>query len=257
MSKKDLVAMLATARAERQKGFICASILAAARIVQIGVGRGITWTEILAGTGLGELTLIDPQQVAFENVGLSGYRLDEVGLPKVEAAARRVRAINPAIKVTTHKARANEVPGLGSAFAIADLVKIGIDDPVAQFELADLAQTLGTAAIIGGTTGDSRQCFIALVRPGGPPLRDLLPHAWAGLQTPRPRPPFYRSTRIYAERVNLMAADAALGLLHAAGDAASPFTELGLRLLEQPLIVGLNGIHGDEYAPARLLERSV
>lgn len=71
--------------------------LRAAHVAVIGVGGVGSWTvEALARSGVGALTLIDLDDVCITNVNRQLHALDgQIGRPKVDALADRVRAINP------------------------------------------------------------------------------------------------------------------------------------------------------------------
>lgn len=68
-----------------------------AHVCVVGLGGVGSWAvEALARSGLGELTLVDLDDVCISNVNRQLHALDgELGKPKVEVMARRVRAINP------------------------------------------------------------------------------------------------------------------------------------------------------------------
>jgi tRNA A37 threonylcarbamoyladenosine dehydratase len=76
--------------------------LRAARVAVIGVGGVGSWAvEGLARSGIGELTLIDLDDVCVTNVNRQLPALDgQVGRPKVVVLAERVQLINPGCKVT-------------------------------------------------------------------------------------------------------------------------------------------------------------
>jgi tRNA A37 threonylcarbamoyladenosine dehydratase len=63
----------------------------------VGLGGVGSWAvEALARSGIGELTLVDLDDVCVSNVNRQLHALDgEFGKPKVEVLAQRVRAINP------------------------------------------------------------------------------------------------------------------------------------------------------------------
>ena len=69
----------------------------------VGIGGVGSWAvEALARAGVGELTLIDLDNVCESNVNRQIHALDgSFGLPKVEAMAERVRLVNPACRVHT------------------------------------------------------------------------------------------------------------------------------------------------------------
>jgi tRNA A37 threonylcarbamoyladenosine dehydratase len=76
--------------------------LAAARVCVVGVGGVGSWAvEALARSGVGQLTLIDLDQVCESNVNRQLQALEaDFGLAKVQALARRIRGINPDARVT-------------------------------------------------------------------------------------------------------------------------------------------------------------
>ena len=76
--------------------------LIAAHVCVIGVGGVGSWTvEALARSGLGALTLIDLDDVCITNVNRQLPALDgQIGRPKIDVLADRVRLINPACLVT-------------------------------------------------------------------------------------------------------------------------------------------------------------
>lgn len=72
-----------------------------AHVCVVGVGGVGTWTvEALARSGVGELTLVDLDDICVTNVNRQIHALDgEIGRPKTEAMAARVRSINPRLRV--------------------------------------------------------------------------------------------------------------------------------------------------------------
>jgi tRNA A37 threonylcarbamoyladenosine dehydratase len=68
-----------------------------AHVCVVGLGGVGSWAvEALARSGIGALTLVDLDDVCISNVNRQLHALDgELGKPKVEVMARRVRAINP------------------------------------------------------------------------------------------------------------------------------------------------------------------
>jgi len=71
--------------------------LRSAHVCVVGLGGVGSWAvEALARSGVGQLTLIDMDDVCISNVNRQIHALDgELGRPKVEVLARRVLAINP------------------------------------------------------------------------------------------------------------------------------------------------------------------
>ena len=75
--------------------------LARAHVAVIGVGGVGSWTaEALARSGVGRLTLIDMDDVCITNTNRQLPAMEgEIGRPKVEVLAERVRRINPGCAV--------------------------------------------------------------------------------------------------------------------------------------------------------------
>jgi tRNA A37 threonylcarbamoyladenosine dehydratase len=75
--------------------------LRAARVCVIGIGGVGSWTvEALARSGIGAIDMIDLDDVCVTNVNRQLPALDgQIGRPKVDVLAERVRAINPECSV--------------------------------------------------------------------------------------------------------------------------------------------------------------
>lgn len=87
---------------ERLLGRPALERLRAAHVCVVGVGGVGSWVvESLARSGVGALTLIDLDDVCVTNVNRQLPALDgQIGRPKVDVLAERVRAINPGCRVT-------------------------------------------------------------------------------------------------------------------------------------------------------------
>lgn len=74
-----------------------------AHIAVVGIGGVGTWVvEALARTGVGELTLIDLDDICISNTNRQLHTLQgTVGKSKVEVMAERIKQINPACKIHT------------------------------------------------------------------------------------------------------------------------------------------------------------
>jgi hypothetical protein len=82
------------------------AVFATLNMAVIGAGSiGGLLIDILARTGVGSLTLIDPEDFAEENVGRHVLTSDSVGKPKVEELSRHVARINPDCRVTAIHAK--------------------------------------------------------------------------------------------------------------------------------------------------------
>lgn len=112
--------------------------LRAARVLIVGVGGlGSPIALYLAAAGVGALGLADPDQVSVSNLNRQIlYTTDDIGRDKTEAAAERLRALNPEIEVTTHPAVERE----GGADLVAgyDLVVEACDALEAKMLVNDI-----------------------------------------------------------------------------------------------------------------------
>jgi molybdopterin/thiamine biosynthesis adenylyltransferase len=125
-----------------------------ARIVVAGCGGlGGYVVEYLARLGVGTIVALDPD--LFDETNLNRQLLAtiaDLGRPKVEAAARRVAAINPAIRLIPVRDRltaANAPLLLAGALAVAD----GLDSIPSRLEIAEAASKLGLAFVHAGVAG--------------------------------------------------------------------------------------------------------
>lgn len=86
---------------ERLYGAGSVTRLAHAHVGVVGIGGVGSWAaEALARSGVGQLTLIDADDVCVSNVNRQSHALEgEFGRPKVDVVAARLHAINPQIQV--------------------------------------------------------------------------------------------------------------------------------------------------------------
>ena len=96
---------------------------AAAHALVVGTGGlGNPAAQFLASAGIGTVTLADADVVDFTNLQRQIlFAMDDVGTPKVEAAARRVAAINPEVRVAQVATRVGDAE-LATLVAGADVV---------------------------------------------------------------------------------------------------------------------------------------
>jgi tRNA A37 threonylcarbamoyladenosine dehydratase len=124
----------------------------------IGLGGVGSWVvEALARSGIGALTLVDLDDVCISNVNRQLHALDgELGRPKVEVMARRVKLINPECAVhAVHsfflKSNADEI--LSAAF---DHVVDAIDRPSLKCLLIARCRERRIPVITAGGAGGRR-----------------------------------------------------------------------------------------------------
>jgi molybdopterin-synthase adenylyltransferase len=80
---------------------------AGARALIVGVGGlGNPAAQFLASAGIGTLTLVDADSVDLTNLQRQLlFAMDDVGAAKVDAAARRLRSINPEVRIVARRER--------------------------------------------------------------------------------------------------------------------------------------------------------
>jgi tRNA threonylcarbamoyladenosine dehydratase len=80
--------------------------LCRAHVCIVGIGGVGSWTvEALVRSGIGQLTIVDLDEVCISNVNRQLHALDgTIGQPKVDVMAERVRAINPGAIVHARQA---------------------------------------------------------------------------------------------------------------------------------------------------------
>ncbi len=123
--------------------------LARAKVAVFGVGGVGGYTvEALARSGVGTLHLIDDDKVALSNINRQILAThDTVGQYKVDVAAARIAAINPAATVVTH--RTFYLPQTADTFDLSqyDYIVDAIDTVAGKLSLAEGAAAAGVPLI--------------------------------------------------------------------------------------------------------------
>lgn len=137
-----------------------------------GGGLGCPAMQSLASAGIGHITVIDDDTVDITNIHRQIlFGASDVGRPKVEVVAERLRDLQPDIAVTALRERLtvdNAVELVGGV----DLVLDGSDSFATKYLVADAAEITGTPLVWGTVLrfrGDV--CLFA----DGVGLRDLFP----------------------------------------------------------------------------------
>ncbi|RSS81942.1 ThiF family adenylyltransferase [Streptomyces sp. WAC06614] len=200
--------------------------LAEAHILLIGVGSvGSYLADVLVRSGVGRLTLVDPDRVEPANVGRALFGVKDIGGNKARMAARRLRRINRKLVVRWH---GREVAALDShtwlqLISGADLVIAATDDNQAQQRLNHLSYFVGRPTVFVGLYEGAAGGEIVFTTQGSPcwscatgGVREVL-----GELGHQPRTD-YGTGRTYAvpgllpdiQHVSAAAAKIALALLH-------------------------------------------
>jgi molybdopterin/thiamine biosynthesis adenylyltransferase len=169
--------------------------LARARVLVVGVGGlGAPAVMALAAAGIGGVGLVDPDVVEASNLHRQPpYDEAALGDAKVEAAARHLRRVRPALDVTTLSRRV----GAGDAELVAGFSAVidGTDSIEAKFLVNDLAVATGRPLVHAGVAGLRGQLMTVL--PGAtacyrcifeepPPPGDAVSCTEAGVLGPLP-----------------------------------------------------------------------
>jgi len=129
-----------------------------AHVCVVGLGGVGSWAaEALARSGVGELTLVDLDDVCISNVNRQLHAVvGELGQPKAQAMARRVQAINPDCLVHPVQAfflKSNAGDILGTRF---DYVLDAIDSPSRKALLIAQCRERAIPVITTGAAGGRR-----------------------------------------------------------------------------------------------------
>ena len=150
--------------------------LKAARVLCIGAGGlGSPISLYLTAAGIGTLGLVDPDTVDVSNLQRQIlFDSTQVGRPKLEAAAERLRAMNPALQLHLHSepftaANARE---LASGY---DLIIDGTDNFPTRYLSNDVAVWLGIPNVYGSILRFEGQVSVFAPHLGGPCYRCMAP----------------------------------------------------------------------------------
>ena len=121
-----------------------------ARVLVIGAGGlGSPVLSYLAAAGVGTLGIVDFDTVDFTNLQRQIiYATSDVGRPKLQAAAERIRAMNPDVKVQLHEERLTSENAL-SIMKGYDVVVDGTDNYPTRYLVNDACVMLGIPNVYG------------------------------------------------------------------------------------------------------------
>jgi sulfur-carrier protein adenylyltransferase/sulfurtransferase len=151
-----------------------------ARVLVVGAGGlGSPVALYLAAAGVGTLGLVDFDVVDVTNLQRQIlYGTADVGRPKLEAAAERLAATNPHVRVVRHDARLDRSNALG-ILADYDVVVDGTDNFATRYLTSDASVLLGKPYVYGSILRfegqvsvfghDGGPCYRCLFREPPPP----------------------------------------------------------------------------------------
>lgn len=203
-------------RTERLFGTEAMERLAACRVAVFGIGGvGGYAVEALARSGIGALDLIDSDTVALSNINRQILATHAtVGLDKVAVAAARIRDINPACVVRTHKIF--YLPETADQFDLRDYDYIvdAVDTVTAKIALAANAWKDGVPIISSMGTGNKTD-----------PTRFRATDLWKTDTDPLARVLRRKLRECGVRRLRVVWSDEPP--VHPAGDVGAPETENG------------------------------
>ena len=158
--------------------------LHAARVLVVGAGGlGCPILQYLAAAGVGTLGLADADKVELTNLPRQIlYGPDDVGQPKVEAAARTLRRLNNLVHYELHSLRVSpaNVRALVQAY---DVVVDGSDNFPTRYLLNDACVSVGRPLVSGAIYKFEGQVSVFNYE-GGPSYRCLFPEPPSAAEAP-------------------------------------------------------------------------
>jgi sulfur-carrier protein adenylyltransferase/sulfurtransferase len=146
-----------------------------AKVLVVGAGAlGSAALMYLVAAGVGTVGILDNDVVELHNLHRQViYSTEDIGKPKVQMAEKRLRAMNPDVKLKTHFLRL----GVGNAldiFKAYDLILDCSDNFPTKYLVNDASVMLNKPCIIGAAQGFSGQLSVFNFK-DGPTYRCLFP----------------------------------------------------------------------------------
>jgi adenylyltransferase/sulfurtransferase len=146
-----------------------------AKVLCVGAGGlGSPASLYLAAAGVGTLGLVDFDAVDFSNLQRQVlYSTDDVGRPKLRAAADRLRGLNPNVRIVSHETALNSANAF-DIFRDYDVIVDGADNFPTRYLVNDACVLLGKPNVYGSIFRFDGQVSIFATK-GGPCYRCLYP----------------------------------------------------------------------------------
>lgn len=139
-------------------------LLSGTQVAVVGCGSfGSALADMLVRAGVEHLTLIDPEDLAIENVGRHILTSRNVGCPKVSALADHLREINPGLDVEARREKFNTAEGLLLCCA---------DSRRCESMVNAVSIAKGLPAVFVGAYGTVRAGEVQICIPGKTPCRE-------------------------------------------------------------------------------------
>lgn len=148
--------------------------LSQSHILVIGAGGlGSPVLQYLAGAGIAEITLLDPDHVEESNLHRQVlFSMEDIGRPKVEAAARHLKARAPEVTLHPHR-KPLTADNVLHYLAGVDLVVDAADSFAVSYILSDACMAKQLPLISASVLG--QQGYVGGFCGGAPSLRALFP----------------------------------------------------------------------------------
>ncbi len=148
--------------------------LGAARVLVVGAGGlGVPVLQYLAGAGVGQITILDPDRVEVSNLHRQPlYRIADCGVPKAEAAREALLALNPELRITAC-VQAIDPDNAAQIVAAHDLALDCADSFAVSYILSDTCLALGLPLISASAL--ERSGYAGGFCRGAPSLRAVFP----------------------------------------------------------------------------------
>jgi adenylyltransferase/sulfurtransferase len=146
-----------------------------AKVLLIGMGGlGSPLAMYLAAAGVGRIGIVDFDVVDFTNLQRQViYSTDDVGRPKLEAAEKRLKGINPFVEIDKHETRLTSENAL-EIFANYDIIIDGTDNFPTRYLVNDACVLLGKPNVYGSIFRFEGQVSVFYAKEG-PCYRCLYP----------------------------------------------------------------------------------
>ncbi len=159
--------------------------LGGARVLLVGVGGlGSPIATYLVGAGIGTLGLVDDDTVSLTNLHRQVlYAENEVGLPKVECARRRLARLNAGVNIVAYAERLT-ADNAEHLIAQYDMVVDGMDNFATRFIVSDTCRRQRKPYVYGAICGLEGQ--VGVLCAGRCTYRTLFPDEAYTLAMPHP-----------------------------------------------------------------------
>jgi molybdopterin/thiamine biosynthesis adenylyltransferase len=132
-----------------------------ANVLIVGCGGiGCTSAELLARAGVGQITLIDADTIEISNLQRQiAYVKENIGFYKSEILAKRLKQINPHIRIESYSSKLDE-SNAEKLISTQDLVLDGCDNFTTRYLVNQICTQLNVALISASAIGFQGQLFM-------------------------------------------------------------------------------------------------